>query len=110
MVKIRKSTANRIRQKNGQTKPPAVNPGPIAAFHGLFRVKTLGACSASNASTGQMSSCSCQVQVFDPSTGACTSAGYNITVWSGGGAVASGIFCDVEINAYGMFQFVVARC
>lgn len=75
----------------------------------LIRVKTKGTCAASNATTGAMSSVSCDR--YNANTdGTFTDAGYDIDVWNGGGAIASGAWADVLMNEAGLYQFVVVRC
>lgn len=111
MVKIRKSTAARIRQKNGQTKTEVRNPGPRESGNRLIHFKTKsGGIAASNATTGQMTSAVCDIQDVNPSTGAKTDAGYDLTIWNEGGAITGNRFGVAAYNEFGMLVAVVVRC
>lgn len=85
-------------------------PPPVPSSRNLIRIKTKASCAASNATTGQMSSVSCDVFCVNPSTGALTDLGYDLTVWNPGGAIESGKFGSCWYNDYGMLEFVVIRC
>lgn len=85
-------------------------PPPVPPAAGMWRVKTKAACSASNASTGQLTNVNCDVYDINPSTGACTDAGWDMVVWNGGGAIATNTFADVALNRFNMPQFVVVIC
>lgn len=108
-MRARKSTINRIRQKNAQPKQlERYRPLQGGAF--AMHVKApAGGVPAFNTTTGQMGSATCPVYLCS-GTGVLTSAGRSVKVYNAAGAVAADAWGIALRNSAGLLVFIVERC